>query len=684
MSELKYSVCPYDCPDACGLVLEVEDGKLISTKGDPDHPTTRGFLCRKMNHYEQDLYNKERITSPYKRVGEKGKLDSFVPITWEEAVKTIANKWKEIIRTYGSDTIMPYSYAGTEGIIQGGAGEAFFYDLGGVSLIRTICGAAKSTGIAQVLGNDFSDWSSATLSDSDLIVLWGSNPQVNRLHVVPMIREAKKKGAKVILIDIYKTMSADLADQLILVKPASDGVLSLAMMHVLWEEGLIDYDFVNKYTSGYEELEKAFLPWTPEKAEEICGVKASVIRQFAREYANAKMPRFIGGSGMSRYTNGGNNCVLFTQLATLTGTMTRGGGVSGEMGSGTFANKTLFKKPVWKNPDKRVLNMNQLGYALTDKEWPVRSFYVFNSNPAVMAPDQVKVIEGLKREDLFTVVHDRFMTDTATYADIVLPATFSPEHDDIYTSYGHYHMQFGWKACEAPEGCKSNKEVFDLLAAEMGLDHEYWKKSAGQMMKEVLGAARTELASQPSDEAVKDASEFAGFFKFDITKEQLEMLEKGRPILLDQGNVLKNQTADGKINLHPPVPAYTPLKDQTYPLRFVVNHSVWAINSNFSYREELMDKRGKLTIWVNPADAEPRGIKDGLPCIAYNQFGRITTNVKVTEEVPAGTVLGSGVFQKRYTYGDGNFSSLLSEELTDLGQASTLNTQTVELESCRQ
>ncbi len=681
--EIKTNVCPYDCPDACGLLLEIEDGKLIKTKGDPDHPTTRGFLCRKMHNYDRDIYNKERITSPYKRVGKKGSIDSLVPITWEEAIGTIGDKWRFIIKNYGSDTIMPYSYAGTEGIIQAGAGEAFFYDLGGITLTRTICGAAKGAGIRQVLGENFSDWSSETLGNSDYIVLWGSNPLVNRLHIVPMIREAKNKGAKVILIDVYKTMSSALADEVILVKPAGDGALSLAMMHVLKEEGLIDYDFVKGYTSGYEELEKAFAPWTPEKAEKVCVVPADVIRRFARELALARMPRIIGGSGLSRYTNGGNNSVLITQLSVLTGAMLRGGGISGEMGSGSFLDKGIFKKTVWMNPEKRVLNMNRLGLALGDKERPVRSLYVYNSNPAVMTPDQKKVIEGLSREDLFTVVHDRFLTDTAAYADIVLPATFSPEHDDIYSSYGHYHMQFGFRAIEAPEGCKSNLETFSLLAKEMGLNRRFWKMTAREMMDETLAAAEAELDAKTGAcaDCSQAESEFSGFFGFDITREEIAALRAGKPILLRQGDVLKDRTADGKINLRPPVPSYTPLKDQTYPLRFIVNHSVWAINSNFSYREELMNRRGKLTIWVNPIDAEARGLKDGVPCRAYNGFGSITTNVRVTDEVPAGVVLGSGCFQKRYTYGDGNFSSLLSEELTDLGAASTLNTQTVELEA---
>lgn len=660
----KRTVCPYDCPDTCGIIATTDGEKILSVRGDDRHPVTKGILCRKMQHYEQDIHSPHRILTPLKRIGEKGKEESFIPVSWEEAVSEICSKWKNLIQKYGSDCILPYSYAGTMGTIQRNCGEAFFARLKAANLKRTICSNAKGAGTAAVMGN-FCDWNSSLIAGADLILLWSANPTVNRLHVVPMIREARSRGAKVILVDVHRNQSAHLCDDILLVKPGTDAALLLALMSELEKEGAVDMEFVEQYTTGYAELREEFSQWTLEKAESITGVPTEQMRRLALLWAHAKKPMLITGSGMSRYTNGAAAFRLLACLPAITGAWKKGGGTSSLMGSGNFLNKNLIKRPDWIQAGTRTVNMNQLGEALLDDARPIRSLYVYNSNPAVMTPDQQKVLRGLAREDLFLVVHDRFLTDTALFADIVLPAVFSVEQDDIFSSYGHYHVQVSWQVIPPAGEAKSNWDVFRLLADGMGFEDDYFRVSARELIESFL------------DIKNKDSSQ--KLFQFDISKEQIEQLRRGFAILIPQPDVLDIQTEDKKFHLAAKPPVYTPLSDRKYPLRLVMNHSAWSLNSNFSYRNELMEKRGPLTLRISPKDAKKRQIQDGDLCTAYNDYGKITVRIKVSETIPRGTVIAEGVFQKAYTFGDGNFSSLLSPILTDDGEAATLNTQSVEI-----
>ena len=679
----KRTVCPYDCPDCCGMIAETDGQKIISVRGDDKHPVTQGILCRKMQHYEQDIHSPHRILTPLKRVGEKGKKESFIPISWEKAVSEIGEKWKNMIKTNGAESILPYSYAGNMGLIQRNCGEAFFARLGAAQLNRSICSSAKGAGISMVMGNHH-DWDSAHISRADLIILWGSNPMSNRLHVIPQIQKAKKCGAKVILIDVQKNLSASLCDDIFLLKPGTDAALLLALMAELEKKGLTDTAFIQKYTTGYETLKNDFSEWTCEKAGNVTGIDSEKIRTLANLYGRAKKPLIIAGSGMSRYTNGAAAFRLLMCLPAITGSWARGGGTSSLMGSSNFVRKDFIRRPDWIKKDTTTVNMNQLGDILADtketsaaegslqKAYTIQSLYVYHSNPAVMTPDQQKVLQGFRRKDLFLVVHDRFLTDTALYADIVLPATFSVEQDDFYTSYGHFHMQASRQIIPPPGEAKSNWDTFQLLAKEMGFEDEYFQYSAKEIVDQILGISEISKQNRRS------------FFPehpidFDMTEEQLEQLQNGYAIKIPQPNVLDIWTDDGKIHLSPDISSYEPLKDQKYPLRLVMAHSIWSLNSNFSYRTELMEKRGPLTIQMHPKDAQERNISDHERCLAYNDFGEITVLAKLTENILPGTVIAEGVYQKDYTFGDGNFSSLLSQTLTDAGEASTLNTQTVEI-----
>lgn len=655
-------VCPYDCPDACGLIATTDGTSILSVKGDASHPITQGFLCRKMNHYEEDIHSPHRLLTPLKRIGAKGNADSFVPISWTEAISTIGTKWREIIQLHGADSILPYSYAGTMGMLQRNCGHAFFHRLGAANLERTICCSAKDAGFAEVMGNAI-DWGTPFLADADVILLWGSNPKSNQLHALPFLKKAKEQGAKIILIDVYQNASADLCEEVLILRPGTDTALILALMYELEQNHWMDFDFINTHTTGFDDLQALYRAWSPERAEMITGISADQIKALARCYGTAKKSMIFTGNGMSRYSNSSSAFQLLYSLPALTGAWAKGGGMNASVGSGEFFCKDCITHPEWQNPDTRTINMNQLGLALNDTEQPIYSLYVYHSNPAVMTQGQQNILKGLARDDLFTVVHDRFLTDTALYADIVLPATFSVEQDDLFSSYGQYHMQIGWKIIDPPGSCKSNWDTFQLLAKEMGFQDAFFQISAKDFILERLENYQTE-----------------SFFLTPVTETQIDDLRRGKPVLLNQPDVMDFQTNDKKLHLTPMSDDYVPLKDQSYPLRLVMVHSPWTLNSNFSYRQQLVGKRGPLTLRIHPDDASIRQINEGELCSAYNSYGRITVKITYDTSILAGTVIAEGVYQKELTFGNGNFNSLTGEELTDGGKASPFNTYTIEIE----
>lgn len=658
------TVCPYDCPDSCGIVVETDGSKILGVRGDKEHPVTKGFLCRKMQGYEKDVNSTQRILRPLKRVGKKG-CGEFKEISWDEAVDEICTKWKRIINEFGTEAILPYSYAGTMGVVQRNCGEAFFARLGASNLKRTICSSAKGAGHSMVMGSSL-DYDSSYLVNSDYIVLWGSNPKVNRLHIMPYINEAKKKGAKIVFVETHKNVSLSIDDEILLVKPGTDSLLILAMMNYLDENALIDKKFIDKYTTGYGMLRESFKKYSVDYACEITGVDKDKFITFCNEFAKAEKPMILAGTGMARYTNGAEAIRVLNCLPAVIGAWSRGGGTAGFGGAAGAFDMAIVKRPDYINKNLRSINMNQLGNALLCAENPpIKSFYVYNSNPAVMTPDQQKVLKGLEREDLFTVVHDRYLTDTAMLADIVLPATFSVEQEDVTYAYGHYHIQRSIKAVEPQGEAKSNWDTFSILAKKMGFEEDYFNKTE----KEIV------------DEIIEKPNKWRNM----LSDEEKEKFMNGYGVKLSQPDVTQFKTKDSKIDFYnpdvnPTVPNYNESKDNKYPLRLVMVHCIHSLNSNFSYRDELMENRGPISLKISIKDAEKRNIENGMLIRAFNDYGSITVKACVTEDVPYGTAIAEGVFQKKFTYGNGNFCSLLSEELTDAGEASTLNANTVEIE----
>ena len=660
----KRSACPYDCPDGCGLLVETDGKNVYRVQGDPEHPVTKGFLCRKMAHYERTVHSPNRLVTPLRRVGKKG-AGEFVPISWDEAVDEITTRWKELIAHYGAESILPYSYAGTEHKIQYGCGEAFFNRLGATGLTRTICASAKDAGFEQIIGST-PGRNPRDLANCDYIIIWGSNVTATWIHAQAEILEAKKRGAHVVLVETYKTPAAALADEVLLVRPGTDACLALAMDRLLRDEGKIDRDFLRRCALGWEAFLASLDEYTLEKAEAVTTVRREQIASVARGFAAAKSPVILFGAGMSRHGNGAMAVRCVTTLAAVTGAFAKPyGGIIGNASSGGAYRGEMITRPDFQRKAVRTVNMAHLGTVLCElQDPPIMSLYVYSTNPACIAPNQSAVLKGLAREDLFTVVHERFMTDTARFADIVLPADTAMEHGDLAASYGSLCIQ-KTDPVIAPLGeCKSNFETFALLGRAMGFEEPYFRQSNEELKNAVLAA------STPWRDALsaEDKARFAA----------------GYAVMLPEPDPCAFATESGKIEfLHPelpePLPRYVPDPCGTYPLHLVIAPHQATLNSSFTERAELVKARGPMALLISPADAEGRGITDGSIIEAWNDLARVRFYAKVSEGVLPGTVVAEGVFGKRQALNGLTVNALLSEALTDGGEASTLCGNTVDI-----
>lgn len=666
MSAVKRSVCPYDCPDTCGLLVEIENERAITVQGDPTHPFTRGTLCTKMRHYEQIVHSPGRLTVPLMRTGKKGS-GQFVSISWDEAIKLIIQRWQKIIKKYGAEAILPYSYAGTMGLVQRNCGEAFFHKLGASRLLRTICLSAKVYGWNAVMGQTHAPKPSE-IKESDLIILWGSNVLATNVHLMHEIKEARKRGAKILLIETYETPAAKIANRVILTRPGSDGALALGMMEYLVQKELIDKTFIDQHVLGFEMFKEQVLPeYSLEKVSTITGISLGEIETIARQYGEAKAPFIVLGSGLSRYGNGAMTVRTITCLPALVGAWDKlGGGILCGVTSGDALPINRVTREDFLSKPTRTINMNQLGSVLNGiDEVPVMSLYVYNSNPAVIAPDQSQVVRGLQREDLFTVVHERFMTDTALYADLILPATTSLEHSDIYRSYGHYCIQRATALIPQVGQAKSNWEVFQLLAQSLGFADTYFTLTADELIDQLLNPPSSWLANI-----------------------DLSDLQEGKPVELslptDYKMIFKTQS--GKIELYnlredEKLPKYMEPYGGREPYWLMSSPSMYTLNSSFNELESLVEKKKGSYLLMNPEDAMQKSFVDGQEVVASNERGQVRFRLKITPRIPRGVVVTEGLAWGKDVGKENLVNALTSQRLTDWGQASTLYDVKVEVEA---
>jgi anaerobic selenocysteine-containing dehydrogenase len=617
-----------------------------------------------MNRYQDTVHSPLRLTQPLFRKGAKGSRD-FYSISWDEAIGLITAQWKKILSQFEAEAILPYSYAGTMGLVQRNAGHPFFHRLGASLLERTICTSAKDAGWKAVMG-DTAGPPPQEAEHSDFIILWGINAAATNIHFLNCVRRAKEQGARVWLIETYETPTAAAADQVFIVRPGSDGALALGLMHILVRDDQIDRTFIDAYVQGFEEFKKDILPdYFPERVSQLTGLRKETVESMAKSYARAKAPFIRLGSGLSRYTNGAMTVRLIVCLSAIVGAHARKGGgcLSSTSTGGVVAMKEILRED-FLTGKPRLVNMNQLGEALNQlKDPPIKSLYVYHSNPAAVTPDQKQVLKGLLRDDLFTVVHERFMTDTARYADIILPATSSLEHSDLYRAYGTYCLQRA-KALIPPVGeSKSNWEVFSLLAEAMGFTEPFFQQSADDIVDLVLSIPN------PLREGI-----------------DREAIDAGKPVELSLPENIKMlfKTPSGKIEILNPreprsLPVYFPPNGGDYPFQLMTSPSLYALNSSFRERGDLRTKEKAMFLQMNPLDAQEKGLKDGELVTAFNQIGEATFFLKVTSRVPSRVVVAEGIWWLEHCPGRSSVNALTSQRLTDRGNGSTFYDNTVDV-----
>jgi len=664
MPTLARSICPFDCPDACGLVAEIEGGSVVKVRGDPEHPYSQGSLCPKMNGYDRTVHSPERLAHPLVRTGPKGS-GQFRRTTWDEALARVTARWKELIAADGPQAILPYSYAGSMGVVQRNAGMPFFHRMGASLLDRTICTPAQNAGWDAVMGTTPGP-SPETARDSDLVVLWGINAVATNLHFVQRAKEARRRGGRVLLIETYLNDTAAVADEVILVRPGSDGALALSIMHVLAREGLADEEFLARESLGWPELRARVLAdYAPAAVSGRVGLGPDAIVQLARTLARARAPFIRVGGGPSRYGNGAMTIRSIVALAAVLGAFDRpGGGCLHSTGSSQAFDLSPFLRQDLVPPSTRTVNMNELGRALNELgDPPIRSMYVWCSNPAAVAPDQNAVLRGLLREDLFLVVHERFMTDTARHADVVLPATTSLEHADLYRSYGHYTLQRVRAAIPPLAEARPNWEVFRALAAAMGYEEPIFRMSVDEVIDLVI--ARLD----PSW----------------IREGNRARLAAGEPVVVDPPRRPRWGTPSGKIELLNPgererLPCFLSTHaEEGLPLRLVTAPALHTLNSTFQERPELRQRAGGMILKLAPSEAARRGLRDGQLVVAANERGEATFALRVLDGVPPGVAVAEGVFWLAHVPGSRNVNALTSQRLTDEAGGSTFYDNRVEV-----
>lgn len=674
------ATCPHDCPDTCALLVTVEDGVATEVKGDPDHPTTAGVLCTKVSRYTERTYSPDRLLHPLRRVGKKGE-GKFERISWDQALDEIAAHLQPLVESE-PEAILPYSYAGTMGLVQGDSmSSRFFHKIGASLLDRTICATAGATGykysIGASIGTDLEQFQNAKL-----IIIWGGNPIASNLHFWTRAQEAKRNGAKLIAIDPYRSLTADKCHQHIAVLPGTDAALALGMMHILIRDDLLDHEYIADYTLGFEELRTRAAEWTPERTATTCGISVEEVEGLAREYGEtAKRGEPVAirmNYGVQRVHGGGMSVRNIACLPALVGAWRHAAGGVQLSSSGTFKkNLAALQRPDLLAKQPRTINMSTIGDDLLRPASPefgpqVKAVIVYNSNPVAIAPESPKVQAGFAREDLFTVVLEHFQTDTADYADIVLPATTQLEHTDAHSAYGHLYMMANNPAIAPMGESKSNTEFFRLLAARMGLDDPCF---------------------QDSDDALASVA----FVQFDwesLKRKGWQKLEvPDAPFAC--GNF---PTPSGKCEFYSesmkkdgldPLPAYIPNYESAastpdlaakYPLAMISPPARNFLNSTFVNVQSLRATEGEPHLDINPDDAATRGINHGDMVRIFNDRGSFVCKARVTPKARPGLVVGLSIWWKKLA-GDGkNANEVTSQRLTDMGRAPTFYDTLVQVE----
>ncbi|HZI84735.1 MAG TPA: molybdopterin oxidoreductase family protein [Casimicrobiaceae bacterium] len=675
--------CPHDCPDTCALLVTVENGRAVEIAGAPDHPTTRGTLCTKVARYLERTYSTDRLLHPMRRAGPKGSR-RFERISWDEALDTIAARFAEIAASDdGPQAIVPYSYCGTMGLVQSSSMDRrFFHKLGASLLDRTICATAGKEGyaatIGAAIGTDLEQFENAKL-----ILIWGSNPIVPNLHLWSRVQEAKRRGATLVAIDPYRSLSAEKCHRHLAPLPGTDAALALGMMHVLIAENFLDRDYIERYTLGFDALEERVRDYPPQRVAEITGLAVEEIVTLAREYGTIKPAAIRVNYGLQRHAGGGMAVRTIACLPALVGAWRDPAGGVLLSSSGTYPvdNRALGRPDlIWNRP--RTINMSSIGDALLEAtDPPIRALYVYNANPVAVAPESAKVVAGFAREDLFCVVHDVFLTDTADYADIVLPATTQLEHVDVHYSYGHLYVLANNAAIRPLGEAKPNTEVFRLLARRMGFAEACFEESDEDIARYAFSKAHPR-ARNLDWETLKTE----GWQRLDVPQTFAPFAHGGFPTPSGKcefySETLARQGVDPLPTFVPPreSAASNPTLARRYPLAIISPPARHALNSTFANLPVFLDQERTPWLDIHPEDAAARGIAAGERVRVHNDRGSLTLTARVTERARRGVVVALSVWWRKLSPDGNNANALTGQALTDLGRAATFYDCLVEVE----
>jgi anaerobic selenocysteine-containing dehydrogenase len=699
MKTTHHGGCPHDCPDTCSMVYEVEDGKLTGVKGNADHPMTRGGLCVKLKDYEKRHYHPDRLLYPMRRAGPKG-TNQFERISWDEALDEIVERWQTIISEHGAQSIVPYSYLGNQGLVHGlNGGDAFFNRLGATVTERTFCGEGSSTAWLLTVGPT-AGVDPESFIFSKYIIIWACNSVSTNLHHWRIVREAQKNGAKVVVIDAYSSRTAKEADWHIAPKPGTDGALAMAMIHTIIEEGLVDQDYVDNYTVGFDELKDRAKTRTPAWAAEITGIPEDLIRKLAREYATSQPSAIRLGVALERHKGGGQTVRAVSCLPALTGAWRHVGGGA-------------LQFPVWEHPYKfdvicrpdlipkgtRVINALRLGRALTDEPpagAPIKSLMCWNANPVTQAPETDKIVQGLLNEDLFMISAEHFISDTAMYADILLPAAMGAEMEDMILSWGHLYLTYNAKCVDSPGEALPNNEIFRRLAARFGFQEANFHWSDSECLENYVdwaspacegidlaylrehGYARLKVGTKD-----QRAPHKAGNFPTSSGKCQLKA-EGATNFVAGPFRQMYEDFQSGE--LLDPLPDYVASRESVatrpdlakkYPLSIISPKSHGFLNSCYANMPQKIKGQGEQFVLINFFDANERGIKNGDKVRVFNDRGAFEADAHITDDVNQGLIIATLGYWRQLNAGTVN--SISSAEFANMGNAPSFSDNLVQV-----
>jgi len=652
--------CPHDCPDTCAMHVTVEDGRAVDVAGDPEHPITVGFLCGKVSNYLDRVYSGERLLHPLIREG-----GSFRQASWDEALDRVAEGLQRARDEFGGESILPYSYMGTQGLVQGDVMSARVMNaLGATNLERTICASAGIAGTAMAHGIspevDPEEWPNARY-----VIVWGWNPMSTAPHLWRKLLDARKAGARIVVVDPFRSRTARVADEHLRPLPGTDAALAIGMMRAVVDAGLHDDDWCRAHADGYEELLATLAERTVEDCAAICGVPAADIERIAREFATTRPALVRLGVGAQRHMGAPAAYSTIASLPALVGAWRdRGGGCAYiPLATAAAVSDYALKREDLRPGAVRTINMSQLGEALTDPELdpPVKAFVCWSSNPASIAPDQERVLTGLSREDLFVVVLEQFMTDTASFADVVLPATTQLEHLDVLFSWGHHYLTFNEPAIEPQGEAKPNTEAFRLIAARLGLDDPLFRETDQELVDQLLaGFDEGELRTR-------------GWRKVDLGQGPIPHAEGGFG------------TETGRVTLHanylPPVEVADAALAERFPLALITPKTHLFLNSTFANQQRQHSAQPSPSLVLHPSDAGPRGVADGDRVRVFNARGSFSCAARVSDDARAGVVVAPmGWWNSDYADGR-SAQATTSQALTEVGNAPTFNDNRVEVEA---